>query len=129
MRATSRAVRAARRIQRPTPAAQLSGFFVDFRLMVMVRAPAISVWIRNSHILPMIRQGLIHVEEIGPSTFESPDHIGSRDIVAPLPYSARDPTQRQRRRSESNVVYFDQITGCEIIRLPFYFDLDFHLGI
>jgi hypothetical protein len=31
----------------------------------------------------MIRQGLIHIEEIGPPALESPDHIGSRDIVAP----------------------------------------------
>jgi hypothetical protein len=45
MRATSRAVRAARRIPQPTPAAKLSGFF-GVRRVVMVRAPAISVWIR-----------------------------------------------------------------------------------
>jgi len=52
IRATSRAVRAARRIPRPTPAAKLSGFFGDFRRVVMVHALADSVWIRNSHILP-----------------------------------------------------------------------------
>jgi len=57
----------------------------------------------------MIRQGLIHIEEIGPPALESSYHIGSRDIVAPLPHSACDPTQRQLRRSESNVDYFDQI--------------------
>jgi len=52
IRATSRAVRAARRIPRPTPAAKLSGFFGDFRRVVMVHALADSVWIWNSHILP-----------------------------------------------------------------------------
>src|ERR1700688_122017 len=109
MRATSRAVRAARRIPRPTPAAKLSGFFGDFRRVVMVHAPAISVWIRNSHILPMIRLRLIHIEEIGPPALESSYHIGSRDIVAPLPHSACDLTQRQLGRSASNVDYFDQI--------------------
>jgi hypothetical protein len=58
----------------------------------------------------MIRQGLIHIEEIGPPALESSYHIGSRHIVAPpLPHSARDPTQRQLGRSESNVDYFDQI--------------------
>jgi hypothetical protein len=41
---------------------------------------------------PVIRQRLIHIEEIGPSALESPYHIGSRDIVAPLSHSARDPT-------------------------------------
>jgi hypothetical protein len=58
----------------------------------------------------MIRQGLIHIEEIGPPALKSSYHIGSRDIVAALPHSARDPTQRQLRRSESNVDYFNQIT-------------------
>jgi hypothetical protein len=58
---------------------------------------------------PMIRQGLIHIEEIGPPALETSHHIDSRDIVAPLPHSARDPTQRQLGRSESNVDYFDQI--------------------
>jgi hypothetical protein len=57
----------------------------------------------------MIRQGPINIEEIGPPSLESANHIGSRDIVAPLPHSARDPTQRQLRRSESNIDYFDQI--------------------
>ena len=37
---------------RPTPAAKLYGFFGDFRRVVMLRALAISVWIRNPHILP-----------------------------------------------------------------------------
>jgi hypothetical protein len=58
---------------------------------------------------PMIRQGLVHIDEIGPPALESSYHIGSRDIVAPLPHPARDPTQRQLGRSESNVDYFDQI--------------------
>jgi hypothetical protein len=58
----------------------------------------------------MIRQGLIHIEEIGPPALESSYHIGSRDIVAALPHTARDPTQRELRRSEPNVDYFDQIT-------------------
>jgi hypothetical protein len=58
----------------------------------------------------MIRQGLIHTEEIGPPALESSYHIGSRDVVAPLPHSARDSTQRQLGRSESNVDYFNQIT-------------------
>jgi len=57
----------------------------------------------------MIRQGLVHIDEIGPPALESSYHIGSRDIVAPLPHPARDPTQRQLGRSESNVDYFDQI--------------------
>jgi hypothetical protein len=57
----------------------------------------------------MIRQGLIHIEEIDPPALESSYHIGSRDIVAPLPYSACDPTQSELGRSESNVDYFDQI--------------------
>jgi hypothetical protein len=57
---------------------------------------------------PMIRQGLVHIDEIGPPALESSYHIGSRDIVAPLPHPARDPTQRQLGRSESNVDYFDQ---------------------
>ena len=57
----------------------------------------------------MIRQRLIHIEEICPTALESSYHIGSRDIVAPLPHSARDPTQRQLGRSESNIDYFDQI--------------------
>ena len=47
---------------------------------------------------PMICQGLIHIEEIGPPALESSYHIGSRDIVAALPHSARDPTQRELRR-------------------------------
>ena len=58
----------------------------------------------------MICQGLIHIEEIGPPALKSSYHIGSRDIVAALSHSARDPTQRQLRRSESNVDYFNQIT-------------------
>ena len=58
----------------------------------------------------MIRQGLIHIEEIGPPALKSSYHIGSRDIVAALSHSARDPTQRQLRRSEPNVDYFNQIT-------------------
>src|SRR3984957_20746504 len=57
----------------------------------------------------MIRQRLIHIKKIGPPALESSYHIGSRDIVASLPHSARDPTQRQLGRSESNVDYFDQI--------------------
>jgi hypothetical protein len=57
----------------------------------------------------MIRQRLIHIEEICPTALESSYHIGSGDIVAPLPHSARDPTQRQLGRSESNIDYFDQI--------------------
>jgi hypothetical protein len=32
---------------------------------------------------PMIRQGLVHIEEIGPPALESSYHIGSRDIVPP----------------------------------------------
>jgi hypothetical protein len=67
MRATSRAVRAARRIPRPTPAAKLSGFFGDLRRVVMVRAPAISVWTRILIYCPMIRQGLVHLKEIRPA--------------------------------------------------------------
>ncbi len=59
---------------------------------------------------PMIRQGLMHIEEIGPPAPESSYHIGSRDIMAALPHSARDPTQRELRRSEPNVDNFDQIT-------------------
>jgi hypothetical protein len=55
----------------------------------------------------MIRQGLIHIEEIDPPALESSYHIGSRDIVAPLPYSACNPTQSELGRSESNVDYFD----------------------
>jgi hypothetical protein len=58
----------------------------------------------------MIRQGLVHIAEIAPPALESSYHIGSRDIVPPLPYSARDPTQRQLGRSKPNVDYLDQIT-------------------
>ena len=57
----------------------------------------------------MIRLRLIHIEEIGPPALESSYHIGSRDIVAPLPHSACDLTQRQLGRSASNVDYFNQI--------------------
>jgi len=57
----------------------------------------------------MIRQRLIHVEEIGPPALESSYHIGSRDIVPSLPHPARDTTQRQLGRSKSNIDYFDQI--------------------
>src|ERR1700728_480987 len=59
----------------------------------------------------MIRQRLIHIKKIGPPALESPYHIGSRDIVASLPHSTCDPTQRQLGRSESNVDYFDQIAS------------------
>jgi hypothetical protein len=58
----------------------------------------------------MIRQRLIHIKEVGPPALESSYYIGSRDIVAPLPYTARDPAQRQLGRSKPNVDYLDQIT-------------------
>src|ERR1700675_2774625 len=48
---------------------------------------------------PMIRRRLIHIEEIGPPALESSYHIGPRDIVPPLPYSACDPTQSELGRS------------------------------
>jgi hypothetical protein len=49
----------------------------------------------------MIRQRLVHIEEIGPPALESSHHIGSTDIVAPLPHSARDPTERQKKKFET----------------------------
>jgi hypothetical protein len=55
----------------------------------------------------MIRQRLIHSEEIGPPALESPYHIGSRDVVAALPHAIRDPTQRQLGRGKSNIDDFD----------------------
>jgi hypothetical protein len=64
----------------------------------------------------MIRQWLIHIEKIGPPALESPYHIDSRDIMASLLHSARDPTYRQLGRGESNVDHFDQITSV----LPFF---------
>ena len=59
----------------------------------------------------MIRQGLVHLKEIGPPAFESSYYISSRDIVPTLPYPAGDSAQRQLRRSEPNVDYLDQITS------------------
>ena len=47
MRATLRAVFAARRIPRPTPAAKLSGFLGVLRFVVMVRVPAVVVSLLN----------------------------------------------------------------------------------
>jgi len=64
----------------------------------------------------MIRQWLIHIEKIGPTALESPYHIDSGDIMPSLLHSARDPTQRQLGRGESNVNYLDQITSV----LPFF---------
>jgi hypothetical protein len=49
MRATLRAVLAARRIPRPTPAAKLSGFLGVLRLVVMDRVPVVAVSIRSCH--------------------------------------------------------------------------------
>jgi len=57
----------------------------------------------------MIRQGLIHIKEIGPPALESSYHIGAGDITAALSNAASDPTQRKLRRSQPNVDYFDQI--------------------
>ena len=47
MRATLRAVLAARRIPRPTPAAKLSGFFRVLRLVVMDCVPVTAAPIRS----------------------------------------------------------------------------------
>lgn len=52
MRATFRAVFAARRKPRPTPAAKLSGFFRALRRLVMGRAQVISVTLRSCHRSP-----------------------------------------------------------------------------
>jgi len=57
----------------------------------------------------MICQWLIHIEKIAPPALESPYHIDSRDIMPSLSHPARDPTERQLGRSESNVDDFDQI--------------------
>jgi hypothetical protein len=52
MRATLRAVLAARRIPRPTPAAKLSGLLGVLRLVVMDRVPVVAVSIRSCDRLP-----------------------------------------------------------------------------
>jgi hypothetical protein len=52
MRAILRAVFAARRNPRPTPAAKLSGFLRALRRVVTGRAPATSASLRNCHRLP-----------------------------------------------------------------------------
>jgi len=69
----------------------------------------------------MICQWLIHIKEISPASFESPYHVGARDVMPALLYAASNPTKRKLRRSKTNVNYFNQVAlGLPILELLHY---------
>lgn len=72
----------------------LKQFWCKFRILIYGR---------------MICQWLIHIKEIGPTSFESPYHVRARDVMSALLYAINNPTKRKLRRSKTNVDYFDQV--------------------
>jgi hypothetical protein len=84
MRATLRAVLAARRIPRPTPAAKLSGLLGVLRLVVMVRVPSVLVSLRSCRSSPMIRQGPVDFKKVSPATLVAAKDIAASHIMPAL---------------------------------------------